>query len=146
MLPTTNRSDPSHHVFREWNKDAEEMSGSSWELTKAGPLRSGSFFDGDNVMETDRDQNTKSVLGWLMQVAEAWEETSTPQCETVLNVCEALPDECTVTEAERSTTEATMPVISLARYGQVVHDLSGNLVTLEVSGNKAKRGRLSTVC
>ena len=39
-----------------------------------------------------------------------------------------------------------MAVISLARYGQVLCDLSCNLVTLEVNGNKAKRGRLSTVC
>ena len=34
----------------------------------------------------------------------------------------------------------------LRDVAKVVHDLSGNLVTLEVNGNKAKRGRLSTVC
>ena len=47
----------------------------------------------------------------------------------VLEVCSALPEQSTVTQAElRAAVEATCAVISLVRYGSMTFDLEGQLV------------------
>ena len=132
-------------MLREWNKEAEALThtkrGSSWGSCDGRLAAVRICFDGgvgSLCHENGQTLTLKVAAGWRLQVAEAWEELGTPPWQTVLNVCIALPDDFTVTQAElTAATEATMAVISQG---------STRFVAVEVNWSKVKRGLVSTDC
>ena len=117
-------------MFRAWSEGAGALTrrrGQRVNLEKPPRQAYLIFFDGGVTDENNGEVKHKVGGGWLMQVAEQWQQLGEPQWQTVFEVCKALPNASSVSMAKLAAAEeAAYVVISLVTVGQITtFDLKG---------------------